>query len=308
MSGTPTEQRAPRRRLHRQRNLTAYALLAPGLLFYIPFHLFPIIAILLVSLFSWKGYSLTSLQWVGLQNYVRMAGDRFFWGALWNNVQFVIIVLIVQTSFSLALALILERKFRGSVFFRGVYFMPTVLSLVVVGILFSLILTPSSGLVNTALRYIGLGSIQPKWLGDANLALYVVIAVHIWKDFGLSLFLFIAGLEAISEEVIDAAKVDGASGAGIIFRIIIPLLGETTSVVMILITITCFKVFDLVVAMTGGGPFFATEVLSVRMYNQTFHYTRVGYGSAIAVVLFVITFAVSALQNWLRGRRGRVEF
>jgi raffinose/stachyose/melibiose transport system permease protein len=305
-----TLSKRPRKgsRLRRQRSLTAYMLLAPGLLFYIPFHFLPILGVIAVSLFKWKGYSLSSMQWVGLENYVRLLDDKYFWGALWHNVRFVITVVIIQTVFSLALALILERKFRFSTFFRGVYFMPTVLSLVVVGILFSLILTPANGLLNTLLRAVGLGSIQPVWLGDPDLALNVVIGVHIWKDFGLSLFLFIAGLEAISDELLDAAKVDGASGWGVIFRIIIPLLRETTTVVIILITIVCFKVFDLVMAMTGGGPFFATEVLSVRMYTQTFAYKRVGYGSALAVVLFVITFAVSATQSWLRGRAGRVEF
>lgn len=297
-----------RRRLRIQRSLTAYLLLAPGLIFYVPFHFLPIVGVFAFSLFKWKGYSFGSMQWVGFDNYVRMMGDKYFWQALGHNLQFVIIVVIVQTVFALALALILEQKFRLSVFFRGVYFMPTVLSLVVVGILFSLILTPANGLLNTFLRSVGLSNIQPAWLGDPKLALNVVIGVHMWKDFGLSLFLFIAGLEAISDEVLDAAKVDGASGWDIIWRIIIPMLRETTTVVVILTTIVCFKVFDLVMAMTGGGPFFATEVLSVRMYNQTFDYNRVGYGSSIAVVLFIITFSVSILQSWLRNRGGRIEY
>jgi ABC-type sugar transport system permease subunit len=296
------------RRLRSQRSLTAYLLLLPGLIFYVPFHFLPILGILFLSLMDWKGYSFATMKWAGLANYATLFKDRFFWRALGHNVQFVVIVVVVQTVFALALALILEQKFPLSTFFRGVYFMPTVLSLVVVGILFSLILSPSQGLVNTFLRAIGLGNIQPIWLGDAKLALYVVIGVHIWKDFGLSLFLFIAGLEAIPDELFDAAKVDGATPWDIIFRIIIPLLRETTTVVVILITIVCFKLFDLIVVMTGGGPFFATEVLSVRMYYQSFKFSRMGYGSAIAVVLFLITFTVSALQSWLRSRGERVEY
>jgi raffinose/stachyose/melibiose transport system permease protein len=295
-------------RLKSQRSLTAYLLLAPGLLFYIPFHFLPILGVIAFSLFKWKGYSFASMQWVGLENYSRMIGDKFFWNALGNNIKILIVVVIVQTTLALTLALILEQKFRGSTFFRGVYFMPTVLSMVVVGILFSLILSPTKGLMNALLRVIGLGHIQPAWLGEPNLALIVLMAVMVWKGFGLSLFLFIAGLEAIPDELLDAAKVDGASGWTIIWRVIIPLLRETTTVVVILITIGCFRVFDLVMSMTGGGPFFATEVLSVRMYNQTFDYNRVGYGSAIAVVLFIVTFSASVAQSWFRGRGGRVEY
>jgi ABC-type sugar transport system permease subunit len=177
-----------------------------------------------------------------------------------------------------------------------------------VSILFSFILSPAQGLLNTLLRDIGLRDLQPKWLGDPNLALYVLMGVQIWKEFSLSMFLFIAGLEAIPEELFDAAKVDGATPWDTLWRIVIPLLRETNTVVVILTTIVCFKLFDLIIVMTGGGPFFATEVLTVRMYYQAFKFSRMGYGSAIAVVLFLITFAVSALQFWLRTRGEQVEY
>jgi ABC-type sugar transport system permease subunit len=300
--------RRPGRRISTQRSLTAYLLLLPGLIFYVPFHLLPILGVFFFSLLDWKGFSFATMKWVGFENYAKLLGDKFFWGALKHNIQFVVVVVVVQTVVALGLAIVLEQKFRLSTFFRGVYFMPTVLSLVVVGILFSFILSPSQGLINVFLRNIGLGKIQPVWLGDPKLALYVLMAVHMWKEFGLSMFLFIAGLEAIPEELFAAAKVDGASPWDVIWRIIIPLLRETITVVVILSTIVCFKLFDLVVVMTGGGPFFATEVLSVRMYFQTFKFNRMGYGSSIAVILFVITFAVSAVQFWLRTRGEKVEY
>jgi raffinose/stachyose/melibiose transport system permease protein len=300
--------RRSRWRISTQRSLTAYLLLLPGLIFYVPFHFLPILGVFFFSFLDWKGFSFATMKWAGLANYTKMLNDKFFWGALKHNIQFVVVVIIVQTVLALALALILEQKFHLSTFFRGVYFMPTVLSLVVVGILFSFILSPSQGLINVFLRNIGLGKVQPVWLGDPGLALYVLMAVHMWKDFGLSMFLFIAGLEAIPEELFDAAKVDGATPWDIIWRIIIPLLRETTTVVIILITIVCFKLFDMIVVMTGGGPFFATEVLSVRMYYQTFKFNRMGYGSAIAVILFLITFVVSAIQFWLRTKGEKVEY
>ena len=291
-----------------QKSVTAYLLLLPGLVFYVPFHVLPILAVFAISLVDWKGYSFATMKWAGLQNYATMLQDKYFWTALGHNIQFVLIVVVVQTVLSMALALLLEQKLPLSTFFRGIYFMPTVLSLVVVGILFSLILSPSRGLLNATLEAVGLTNFQPAWLGNADIALYVLMAVHIWKDFGLSLFIFIAGLEAIPVDLIDAAKVDGASGWAVIWRVIIPLLRETTTVVVILSTITCFKLFDLVMAMTGGGPFHATEVLALRMYDQAFDFSRMGYGSAIAVVLFIITFVASVLQSWLPARRGRVEY
>ncbi|MFW6116621.1 MAG: carbohydrate ABC transporter permease [bacterium] len=288
--------------------LTAYLLLLPGLIFYVPFHVSPILAVFVFSLVDWKGYSFATMEWAGLENYVKLATDEFFWKALGHNLQFVVIVVLLQTVIALALALVLEQKFPLSTFFRGVYFMPTVLSLVVVGILFSLILSPSTGLLNAFLRAIGLSNIQPSWLGDPGIALYAVMFVQLWKNFGLSMFIYIAGLQAIPSELLDAAKVDGASGRQIVWWIIIPLLRESTTVVVVLGTISCFKLFDLIFAMTGGGPFFSTEVLAVRMYKQAFNLSRMGYGSATAVVLFLITFGVSATQTWLRGRGGEVEY
>ena len=307
VSGTNTGRRL-KRGISTRRSLTAYLLLLPGLVFYAPFHILPILAVVYFSFLKWKGFSFATMKWVGLDNYRNLLQDRFFWQALKHNVQFVIIVVIVQTVLALALALVLEQKFPLSTFFRGVYFMPTVLSLVVVGILFTLILSPAQGPLNAFLRTIGLDHIQPVWLGDPKLTIYVLMGVQIWKDFGLSMFLFIAGLEVIPNDLFDAAKVDGASPWDIVWRIILPLLRETTTVVVILITIVCFKLFDLVIVMTEGGPFFATEVLSVRMYHQAFKLNRMGYGSAIAIVLFSITFVVSALQFWLRSRGEKVEY
>ncbi len=293
--------------LKQQKSRTAHFLLLPGLSVYIPFHFFPIIAVMLMSLVNWRGYSFHTMEWSGLSNYRQLIVDEYFWKSLWHNFQFVGIVVVVQTLLSLMLAILLERKLPISKFFRGIYFMPTVLSLVVVGLLFGFILSPSQGLLNTFLRLLGALS-PPAWLGNPKIALFVLMGITMWKEFGLSMFLFIAGLESIPEELFDAAKVDGASQWNILTRIILPLLSETATVVMILITINCFKLFDLVQVMTKGGPFFATEVLATRMYTQSFKFGKVGYGSAIAVVLFIITFAFSALQFWYRTRHEKVEY
>jgi ABC-type sugar transport system permease subunit len=294
-------------RLRSKQGLTAYLLLAPGLLMYVPFHFVPIIGVFFLSLVSWKGYSFATIRWAGAGNYLSMLRDQYFGWALWHNIQFVVIVVVVQTVIALSLAMLLERKPPGSNFFRGIYFMPTVLSLVVVGLLFNFVLSPSHGLLNSLLRLLGARS-TPVWLGDSKIALFILMVVHMWKEFGLSMFLFIAGLETIPLELFDAAKVDGAGPWKVFRNVILPLLKETTTVVVILSTINCFKLFDLVMVMTKGGPFFATEVLATRMYTQSFKYGKIGYGSAIAIVLFVITFLISVAQFNLRNRGGRVEY
>lgn len=247
------------------------------------------------------------MQWAGLQNYASIIHDSIFWQALQHNLEFVFIVVVFQTVVALGLAILLEQKLPLSKFFRGVYFMPTVLSLVVVGLLFSLILSPSQGLLNNFLRTIGL-NIQPAWLGDSKIALFVLMVVSMWKEFGLSMFLFIAGLETIPDDLFDAAKVDGANRWKIISNVIIPLIGETITVVVVLTTISCLKLFELVVVMTKGGPFHATEVLTTRMYNQTFAYGNVGYGSSIAFVLFLLTFGISGFNFWWRNKQEKVEY
>jgi len=297
----------PPKTLKQKQARTAYTLLIPGLSVYIPFHFFPIIAVILMSFITWKGYSFDTIQWSGLSNYRDIISDKQFWNALWHNIQFVLFVVTVQTIFSLFLAILLEQNLPFSKFFRGIYFMPTVLSLVVVGLLFGFVLSPSNGLLNAFLRIMGSEN-PPAWLGDPKIALFVLMAVTVWKEFGLSMFLFIAGLECIPEDLFDAAKVDGASRWRVFIHIIFPLLMETMMVVITMATINCFKLFDLIQVMTKGGPFFATEVLATRMYTQSFKYGKIGYGSAIAVVLFLITFAFSAAQFLIRSKRERVEY
>jgi len=293
--------------LRAKQSQAAYSLLLPGLSMYIPFHFIPILGVFFLSMVCWEGYSFHTMEWVGLQNYKDILTDEIFWQALWHNIQFVLIVVVIQTVFSLFLAILLEQSLPFSKFFRGIYFMPTVLSLVVVGLLFSFVFSPSQGLVNTLLRMMGSEN-PPVWLGDSKIALFVLMGVTVWKEFGLSMFLFIAGLESIPDELFDAAKVDGANIWNVLSDIILPLIKETAYVVMIITTIGCFKLFDLVRVMTKGGPFFATEVLATRMYTQSFRYGKIGYGSAIAVVLFLITFMISAILFFIRTRGEKVEY
>jgi ABC-type sugar transport system permease subunit len=271
-------------------------LLAPSFIFYSLFSTLPMIMAIGIGFTDWNGISAHTLKWIGLGNYVELFSDNFFWISLRNNIVIVGGSVLVQCTLALLLAVILDSGLRGAEIFRTVFFMPTVLSFIVVGLLFSLLLSPTVGIVNPLLVKLGLASWQHQWLGDKQTALYTVMIVNIWKEFGFSIFLFLAGLQTIPKELYEAAWVDGAGPWRNLWSITIPLLKEVTIVVVILAVNQAFLVFDLIYVMTSGGPYHASEVLATYMYSRAFTSGRMGYGTAIAEVLFVIVFIVTLIQ------------
>ncbi|MBA3416296.1 MAG: sugar ABC transporter permease [Chloroflexia bacterium] len=283
-----------------------YLFVLPALLFYSLFLALPILGVVAISLLDWSGISMRDIAWAGLGNYQTLAGDPVFWQALWHNVVFIGAGASVMVGLGLVLAVLLEQGLRGSNFFRGVFFIPTVTSMVVVGIVFVLILSPELGLVNPLLRSLNLGGLQRAWLGDPATALPTVIGVDVWKNFGLSMFLFVAGLKGVPAEYYEAASIDGASGWRQFWDITLPALRPVTAVAVSLATINTLKLFDLVYVMTAGGPNNASEVLTTWMYAQGFMFNNMGYGSALAVVLLAITFVVTVVQFRITSRSNEV--
>lgn len=268
----------------------------PAFVFYTLFSTLPMLMSIGISFMDWNGVSINTMEWIGLGNYVDLLQDKFVWGALRNNIVFVIGSVIIGCTISLAFAIILDSGLLGAEIFRTVFFMPTVLSLIVVGLLFTLLLSPTVGLLNPMLVRIGLESLQRQWLGDKYTALYTVLAIHIWKSFGFDMFLFLSGLQSIPKVLYDAAKIDGAGPLRSIIYITLPMLREVMIVVVILAMNKAFLVFDLIFVMTWGGPYHASEVLATYMYTKAFTGGRMGYGTAIAQVLFVIVFIVTLIQ------------
>jgi raffinose/stachyose/melibiose transport system permease protein len=276
--------------------LLAIPFLAPALFFYAIFLLMPLLGALALSVTSWSGFNIADIEFVGLDNFRALGSDSVFWQSLQHNLFFLVGSVFLKTVIALALALALDQNLPFSNFFRGVYLMPTVISLVVVGIVFGLVLSPSLGLINPFVKAIGLGQFAGAWLGDPNLALPIVIAIDVWHGFGLYMFLFISRLIAIPQDLHDAAFVDGANGWQDILHITLPLMKSMVAMVVLLASIEALKLFSIVYVMTKGGPNHATEVLSTWAYFQAFTANKVGYGSAILVVLLIITFALAYIQ------------
>jgi raffinose/stachyose/melibiose transport system permease protein len=279
-----------------------YVFLAPALLIYSVVVVYPMVYSAYLSLFRWDGISPTKL-FVGLQNYlILFTQNDVFWIALKNNAIWLVIALLLPTSVGLGLALVLNTRFRGSHLFRGIFYFPAVLSLAVVGLIWTWIYEPDLGLLNQVLGALGLKALERNWLADPGTALYPVIVAATWNGVGLPMLLYLAGLQTIPVELHEAAKVEGAGPIRRFLYVTFPLLRETTLIVLAITAINALKAYDIVYAMTNGGPANQTQLLSTWMYFLTYNYNQVGLGTAIAVILFSLTiiFAIPYMRFMTR--------
>jgi raffinose/stachyose/melibiose transport system permease protein len=213
--------------------------------------------------------------------------------SLAHNGVFLLTTVVLKVVFSFALALAVRRRFALSGLFRGVFIVPSTLSLVVVGVLLKSLLDPNAGLANQLLKAVGLGGLTSTWLGSSHLALPILIGLDVWVGFGLFLFVFLSGMASLPADVSEASKVDGAKPWQETVFITIPLLAPTIRLVGLLAAIDSLKVFATVYVATGGGPNHSTEVLSTWAFFQAFTGNQVGYGSAIMSVLLVGTLILA---------------
>jgi raffinose/stachyose/melibiose transport system permease protein len=282
--------------------LLPWAFLAPALAIYVVVVVYPMAYSAYLSFFKWDGVAPTK-QFVGLQNYFTLLfNDKVFWTALLNNAIWLVAALLIPTSIGLGLAVLLNRGFRGSSVYRSVFYFPAILSLAVVGLIWNWIYLPDIGLINQLLGGIGLQFLQHNWLSDPNFALYAVMVPAAWNAAGLPMLLFLAGLQTINPEILEAAQVDGAGPVRRFFSITFPLLRETTLIVLAITAINSLKVYDIIYAMTYGGPANSTQVLSTWMYFLTYNYNSVGQGTAIAVILFLLTLIFAIPYIRMMGR------
>ncbi|MFC4619195.1 carbohydrate ABC transporter permease [Camelliibacillus cellulosilyticus] len=280
----------------------------PALAIYLLFIVYPIVTAFVYSLFDWDG--LRRGAYIGLQNFVHLFTKKpfsdMFWRALEHNAYYFILEMIVQNGLAFLLAYILFTKIRGKGFFKIAFFVPRLLSVIVVGFLWKLILNPNTGMFNQMLKTIGLGSWAKPWLGDTNTALTAIILINSWFGIGFAMLIFLAGLQSIPAELIEAARLEGAKGFRLVRSIILPLIIPSITIITVFTFMQAFQAFELVYAMQGsdGSPFYSTDTLAVYFYRLAFggaNATEIGLGSALAVVLFVIIAMVTAIYlYWTR--------
>lgn len=275
--------------------------LTPALLLYLGFVLLPIVLAGYYSLFKWNGLGPLT-DFVGVDNYTKAFNDAVFRKAIGHNAILVGLSLVVQFPLALGLALLLNRRMRGRAALRMVFFAPYVLSEVITGVVWLLMLSPD-GLIDRALTAFGLGGLVHLWLADVKIVLYTMFVIITWKYLGFGIVLFLAGLQAIPAELYEAAAIDGASAGQQIRRITIPLLGPTIRIWAFLAIIGSLQLFDLIWIMTLGGPANASNTMATYLIDHGFRRYQFGYGSAVAVILFAISFVVAlAYQRFVLRR------
>ena len=296
----PLSQPARRRRSRREL-VELVVLLGPALTLFAGFVLLPIGIAAYYGLFNWSGYGPLS-DFTGLHNYRLVLADPVFRASLWHNVIIALLSLIIQLPISIAIALLLNRRMRGGSFLRMAVFAPYVVSQATTAVLWLLLLEPG-GFVDELLKAAGLGGLVQDWLADPTIVLYTMFVVLTWQFIGFGIILLLAGLQGIPRELHEAAGIDGASAWATTRHITLPLLGPTIRIWIFLSMIGSLQVFDLVWIMTLGGPADASSTMVSYMIFFGFHSLEFGYGSAAAVILFVISFAFAFLYQRFALRR-----
>lgn len=283
--------------MNKKRRIQAFLFVVPALVVLAVFVYVPLLSNIFNSLHSF-GLSSTTKEWMGLANYKQLFTDKTILICLKNNILYAIISIIFQVGGGLVLAAVLEDvAFRKSApIFRTIYFIPTILSMTVVCLLFEFIYNPQMGLLNSFLSTVGLDSLTKVWLGSKKTAMYAIIAVSQWQSFGYVTMLFIVAIQKIPHELYEAAEVDGAGKIQRFFSITVPQVRQMMFVTMVLTVVGAFTVFNEPYILTGGGPGTATEVLALYMYQTGFVKNNMGYASAIAMLIFVITAILSSVQ------------
>jgi len=284
--------------------LAPWILLAPTLLGLIVFRIVPIGGSLYLSFTDWN--LLRNPEFVGLENYKEAFADPAFLQVVENTLFFSLIYVVGVMVLGLALAVLVNRKMRGSNFFRACYYLPVVTSAVAVGIVWSWMLSPRYGAINLLLEALGIK--PPYWLGDPAWALPTVAFIQVWKMAGYYMMIFLAGLQDIPLSVKEAAIVDGANPRQTFFRVTLPMLSPTTFFVFTVALIDSFKNFELIYAMTRGGPQNATNTLVYDVYLNAFVHYRMGYSSAVAYILMAIVGFATLLNFYVKKHWVRTQY
>jgi raffinose/stachyose/melibiose transport system permease protein len=283
---------------------TAFWLMAPAIAVYGIFTLFPIAVTFWLSFTDSAGFN-TPANFVGMDNYRKAAQDPIVWQALWQTIIWLIYHVVLAGGLGLGLALAIARLRRSQVFFRTAFFLPHLVSLAVVGVIWANIYDPFFGLLNTGLTEIGLGNWTQGWLSDPALVLFSVNVASSWQGFGLYMLLFIAGLQDIDPALYDAAEVDGANSWQKLIHVTLPGLREVMTFVMSLAMINGLKGFATVFVMTNGGPFYQSELITTYIYRLAFQAQDHGLAAVLCILLSLFAITITVVFNRWRARMAR---
>ncbi len=276
-----------------------YIFLLPFLVFYVLYTVYPILASYWYSMLDWTGFT-KNFTFIGFQNYVELVHDKLFWNAFKNTFLFMVVTVPIRVSLAFVFAVILNNpRLPFARFFRTALFLPVVTTMAIIGVVMIFVFDPVNGPVNLILRQLGLIHKPLNLLGTSSSSLFTAMGIHVWKWFGITLIYWLASLQTIPQELYEAAQVDGASAWKIMSYITLPLLVPFLIIITLITALDTLRVFDLILTLTGGGPFFSSDVVEVYIYRTAFAATvpRLGYASAAAVFFGAATFAIAMMQT-----------
>ena len=298
---TPSEKKQTS--LRRKNALIGYTFILPNFLGFAIFILIPVIFTLILAVMNWDGFN--EMTFAGARNFIEIFTDYRFSSAFWKTLIYVVFSVVLTLLASLGLACALNKKIRGRDAFRSAIFFPYVASMIAIGAVWKQLFEQNYGPINHFLRLIGIDN-PPGWFASTDWAIWGVIIVSVWKFMGYYMLIYLAGLQDIPAQLYEASTLDGATAAQRFFKITLPMLTPSTFFVFIMLTINSFKSFDLIYALTQGGPGISTTLMANYIYNQTFVYWDYGKSAAASVVLFVIVLAVTVVQ--FRGEKKFTDY
>jgi raffinose/stachyose/melibiose transport system permease protein len=279
-----------------------WLLLAPALLIYAAFALYPMVDVFVLSFQQWNGLT-PNREWVGLANYAYIFNDDpVFWVAFRNTVIWTVLAVAIPPLIGFGLALVLNQNMPGRNGLRAIFYLPVIIAPIAVATMWKWMYDPFFGLFNALLTDMGLQAWVPDWLGDRKVALYSIFAAYIWQHVGFSMVLFLAGLQGVSQTLVEAARIDGATRTQVFRFVTLPAMRTSITVVLVLSLIQSLKAFDIVYGMTLGGPAQSTQMLALWAFTQSMQIHDFGKGSAVAVVLLLITIAIVVPYMAWRGK------
>ncbi|MBO1751311.1 sugar ABC transporter permease [Actinotalea sp. BY-33] len=296
----PPARRRPGSRLALRNTLIGWSFILPNFLGFAVLTLVPVVTLFYVSFTDWNVFGVAT--WVGLDNVTRLVGDASFHRALLNTLYYAGVHIPLTLAASLGLALLLNRKMRGVAFFRTVAFFPYITSVVAIAVVWNMLFSPEFGPINQLLRAIGLAD-PPGWTTSSTWAMPAIILVSVWREMGYYMLLLLAGLQTVPAQLYEAARMDGANAWQRFLNVTLPGLRPTMFFVTVMLTIQSFKVFDLILVMTNGGPGQSTLVLSQYIFQKGFVENQFGYASTISVALFLLCISITVVQFLVNMRR-----